>query len=217
MLALLFIAIVAGFAVWNIKQSLASVKPLSKRVSLQLQKLWTEAHKGIRQKSYLHAEKALLAILRFDQKNAPAYNRLGILYTKQKEYKDAIQCFEVAKSIEPSSSSLHNLGLIYYETGNYEKAERAFAEALELESNLAARHVAYAKVLEKLNRKTDMLNELEKAVELEPNPQTYTLLMEAYEQAGNNKEAEDIRGKISKLVMPSSRPKRIKQPRRAIM
>ncbi len=45
-------------------------------------------------------EKALLTILKIDEKNAAAYNRLGILYAKQKEFRDAIDCFEIASSIE---------------------------------------------------------------------------------------------------------------------
>lgn len=218
MLTLLLLVILSAYAIWFTNDYLNSVKPLSRRVSVQLQRLWSEAHKGIRERRYIHAEKALLAILRFDQKNAAAYNRLGILYTRQKEYKDAIHCFEIAKSIEPNASSLHNLGLIYYETGNYPMAERAFAEALEMEDTLAARHIAYAKVLEKLGKTKRMLLSLEKAVELEPNPQTYTLLMDAYMHNGNEKEAEEIRLKLNKLIMPNSRNKRrIRQPRRAIM
>src|SRR3546814_15151262 len=76
----------------------------------------------MRENRFLRAEKALLTILKIDERNAAAYNRLGILYAKQKEYRDAIDCFEIASSIEPTASSLHNLGLIYYETENYDKA-----------------------------------------------------------------------------------------------
>src|SRR5919112_3323415 len=85
----------------------------SQRISDRLSKLWDIAHQGMRENRFLRAEKALLTILKIDQKNAAAYNRLGILYAKQKEYKDAIDCFEIASSIDPSASSLHNLGLIY--------------------------------------------------------------------------------------------------------
>ena len=86
---------------------------LPRRISDKLGKLWDIAHQGMRENRFLRAEKALLTILKIDEKNAAAYNRLGILYAKQKEYKDAIDCFEIASSIDPSASSLHNLGLIY--------------------------------------------------------------------------------------------------------
>src|SRR5476651_2396317 len=111
---------------------------VSRRVGDRLGRLWDIAHQGMRENRFLRAEKALLTILKIDEKNAAAYNRLGILYAKQREYKDAIDCFEIASSIEPSASSLHNLGLIYYETENYQKAATAFEEALKLEDGLAA-------------------------------------------------------------------------------
>jgi tetratricopeptide (TPR) repeat protein len=130
-------------------------------------------------------KKHLLTILKIDEKNAAAYNRLGILYAKQREYKDAIDCFEIASSIEPSASSLHNLGLIYYETENYQKAATAFEQALKLEDGLAARHIAYAKVQEKLGNDKLLIQELEKASELEPNPETYTLACKSLRIARN--------------------------------
>src|SRR5579863_501736 len=123
---------------------------VSRRVGDRLGKLWDIAHHSMRQNRFLRAEKALLTILKIDERNVAAYNRLGILYAKQKEFKDAIDCFEIASSIEATPSSLHNLGLIYYETENYEKASVAFQQALKLDDQLAARHVAYAKVQEKL-------------------------------------------------------------------
>src|SRR5215471_16378962 len=139
---------------------------MSRKVGDRMGKLWDIAHQGMRENRFLRAEKALLTILKIDERNAAAYNRLGILYAKQKEYRDAIDCFEIASSIEATPSSLHNLGLIYYETENYEKAATAFEQALKLEDNLAARHVAYAKVQEKLGNIRVMFNELEHAVEL---------------------------------------------------
>jgi superkiller protein 3 len=187
------------------------------RIGNRLTKLWEVAYHGMRENRFLRAEKALLTILKIDEKNAAAYNRLGILYAKQREYKDAIDCFEIASSIEPSASSLHNLGLIYYETENYQKAATAFEQALKLEDNLAARHIAYAKVQEKLGNDKLMLAELEKAAELEPNPETYRLLANALESRGMTEEAAEINKKLGKLIMPAGRPKRIMRPRRVVI
>src|SRR5665213_661961 len=188
-----------------------------RRLGDRLTKLWEIAHVGMRENRFLRAEKALLTILKIDEKNAAAYNRLGILYAKQREYKDAIDCFEIASSIEPSASSLHNLGLIYYETENYQKAATAFEQALKLENDLAARHIAYAKVQEKLGNDKLMFQELEKAAELEPNRETYTLLYKAYESRGMSKEANAVQRKVSKLIVPTGKPKQIMQPRRVVI
>src|ERR1700738_1782022 len=157
-LALVFGFGVLAFAHTRTRDEDLSVVP--RKISDRLTRLWDIAHQGMRENRFLRAEKALLTILKIDEKNAAAYNRLGILYAKQKEYRDAIDCFEIASSIEASASSLHNLGLIYYETENYEKAAVAFEQALKLEDDLAARHVAYAKVQEKLGNDKLMFQEL---------------------------------------------------------
>lgn len=187
---------------------------VSRKVGDRLGKLWDIAHQGMRENRFLRAEKALLTILKIDEKNAAAYNRLGILYAKQKEYRDAIDCFEIASSIEATASSLHNLGLIYYETENYEKAAIAFEQALKLEDNLAARHIAYAKVQEKLDNVKIMFQELEKAAELEPNKETLGLLQKAYATHGMQEQADIVEERMRKLIVTAGRPKRMIRPRR---
>ncbi len=217
---MLELALVAFFGLLTFqgaKYRQEELSPLPRKISDKLGKLWDIAHQGMRENRFLRAEKALLTILKIDQKNAAAYNRLGILYAKQKEYKDAIDCFEIASSIEPTASSLHNLGLIYYETENYEKAATAFEQALKLEDNLAARHVAYAKVQERLGNSKLMFEELERAAELEPNQETYNLLLRAYENHEMAAEADQIRQKLKKMVVPSGRPKRILRPKRVVI
>lgn len=193
------------------------LSPIPRKLSDKLGKLWDIAHQGMRENRFLRAEKALLTILKIDEKNAAAYNRLGILYAKQKEYKDAIDCFEIASSIEASASSLHNLGLIYFETENYQKAAVAFEQALKLEDGLAARHIAYAKVLEKLGNNKLMFEELQKAIELEPNKETYNLLRKAYENHDMQAEADIIESKMKKMITTSSRPKRVLRPRKVVI
>ena len=212
--------IVAGFgwmAYHNAVVRNDELADVSRKVGDRMGKLWDIAHLSMRENRFLRAEKALLTILKIDEKNAAAYNRLGILYAKQKEYRDAIDCFEIASSIEATPSSLHNLGLIYFETENFEKAAVAFEQALKLEDGLAARHVAYAKVQEKLGNSKLMFLELEKAAELEPNKETYTLLYKAYQSQGMEAEADQIEDKIKKLIVPSGRRKRILRPRRVVV
>lgn len=191
--------------------------PVPRKISDRLGKLWDIAHQGMRENKFLRAEKALLTILKIDQKNAAAYNRLGILYAKQKEYKDAIDCFEIASSIEQSASSLHNLGLIYYETENYDKAAIAFQQALKLEDGLAARHIAYAKVQEKLGNDKLMLQELERAVELETNPETLTLLKKAYDTKGMSEDVERVDAKLRTLIIPAGKSRRVLRPRKVVV
>jgi len=139
------------------------------------------------------------------------------LYAKQQAYKDAIECFEIAQSLEPSASSLHNVGLIYYETQSYEKAGLAFEQALTIDNELPSRHIAYAKVQEKLGRDKKMIEALEKAVELDPIPQTLTILADAYDRTGQTELALSLREKSAKMIIPQAQPRRIRQPRRVVM
>ena len=121
MTSLVFLILFAAMAFISSKRRDTELSPIPMKISDKLSGLWEVAHDGMKNNRLIRAEKALLTILNIDKKNAAAYNRLGILYAKQKEFKDAIDCFEIASSIEPTASSLHNLGLIYYETENYEK------------------------------------------------------------------------------------------------
>src|SRR5579864_2040948 len=196
MFELAIIAVFGALAYRNLIVGQDDLGTLPYKLSNRLGKLWDIAHQGMRENRFLRAEKALLTILKIDERNAAAYNRLGILYAKQKEYRDAIDCFEIASSIEATPSSLHNLGLIYYETENYEKAAIAFEQALKLEDNFAARHIAYAKVQEKLGNDKLMLHELERAMELEPNKETFHLLIAAYEDKGMAEEADQLKDKL---------------------
>jgi tetratricopeptide (TPR) repeat protein len=217
MYALLIVIGFGAFAYYNMQVRDDEFANISRKMGDRLGKLWDIAHQGMRENRFLRAEKALLTILKIDEKNAAAYNRLGILYAKQKEYRDAIDCFEIASSIEATASSLHNLGLIYYETENYEKASIAFEQALKLEDNLAARHVAYAKVQEKLGNEKLMFQELEKAAELEPNSETFTLLYKAYLSHDMQAEADLMADRLKKLKKtPSARARRILRPRRVV-
>jgi tetratricopeptide (TPR) repeat protein len=214
------LAIVAVFGVLAFRNTKANEDELggaSRKIGDRLGKLWDIAHQGMRENRFLRAEKALLTILKIDERNAAAYNRLGILYAKQKEYRDAIDCFEIASSIEATPSSLHNLGLIYYETENYQKAAIAFEQALKLEDNLAARHVAYAKVQEKLGNDKLFFQALEKSVELEPNKETLTLLHKAYLDRGLQAEADMIEQRLKKLIIPAGKPKRMMRPARRVV
>jgi superkiller protein 3 len=217
---MLGVLLLAGLGFWAVfrRQTLNEVvTDLPLKISEKLDRLWDVAQESLRDKKYLRAEKALLTILRVDERNATAYNRLGILYAKQQAFKDAIECFEIAQSLEPSASSLHNVGLIYYETKQYEKAALAFEQALSMENDLSARHIAYAKVQEKLGHHKRMIASLERAIELDPIPQTLNILADAYDRTGQTELSTELRAKAAKMIIPQDQTRRVKQPRRVVM
>lgn len=218
--------LVAAFGFWAImsRQTLDEVATdLPQKISEKLDQLWAVAQESIRDKKYLRAEKALLTILRVDERNATAYNRLGILYAKQKAYSDAIECFEIAQSLEPSASSLHNVGLIYFETKKYNKASLAFEQAIAMEQDVPSRHIAYAKVQEKLGNKKKVIASLEYAVAIDDrkNPQSLRILADAYERNESQDLADQAREEARLLLeaqaKPAVKPKRVRQPRKVVM
>ena len=216
MLGLILIALFGAWALYQRQTVNEVVSDLPTKLSDKLDQLWSIAQSSLQDRKYLRAEKALLTILRVDERNASAYNRLGILYAKQQQYKEAIECFEIAQSLEPSASSLHNVGLIYFETQNYDKAALAFEQALAIDSDLAARHIAYAKVQEKLGNDRKMIESLEKAISIDPIPQTLSILADAYDRIGEAELATELRERSTKLIIPQGQPKKVRQPRRVM-
>ena len=165
----------------------------------QMKKLWSLAQTAMRERKPLKAEKVLLTILKFDEKNAAAYNRLGILYAREKHFKEAIECFEIAQSLDNNASSLHNVGLIYLETGKYEKAEMAFAQAIELEVDQPGRYIAHAKALEKLGQRNKAIEQLETAYSLNPTTVILRHMLELYENNNDEEGVANTKRRIEEL------------------
>lgn len=178
--------------------------PRSARYDMQMKKLWSAAQTSMRDHKPLRAEKALLTILKFDEKNAAAYNRLGILYAKEQKFDEAIECFEIAQSLDNNPSSLHNVGLIYLETGAYEKAEMAFEQAIELEADVPARFIALAKAQEKLGKIKPAVDSLEKAYQLDHSTNTLRLILALYESIGDAAALADTTARIEEQIALSS-------------
>lgn len=207
-----------GIAGWTVYSTNAakdeSNEYVTKRVSDRLQRLWDDAQASIKDKKFLRAERALLTILKFDERNSTAYNRLGILYAKQKNFVHAIECFEISQSLEPSPSTLHNLGMVFMEDGQLQKAVRAMESAMEEEDDVPVRYIAYAKVQEKLGNDKRMVESLERAAKLQPNKQTYLLVADAYKKVGRDEDAKKIDDAMKKANSKLAKSPKVKQERK---
>ena len=200
MLAAVLLLVLCLFIVFFIPNYHGGEKQKETEKDPRFKKLWNVAQTAIREKKPVRAEKALLTILQFDEKNAAAYNRLGIIYAKEKKFDEAIECFEIAQSLDNNASSLHNVGLIYYETGKYEKAAQAFEHALELDGGEPARYIAYAKALEKLGKRSKAIESLESAYELKPDTTILKHLLQFYENNNDEKNIELTKQRIRKAA-----------------
>lgn len=166
----------------------------------QMKKLWQIAQKAMSDHKPMRAEKALLTILKFDERNAAAYNRLGILYAKEQKFDEAVECFEIAQSLDNQPASIHNVGLIYLETGAYEKAAMAFERAIELEGDVPTRYIALAKADEKLGRNRKAIEALESAYELDPKISTLRQILTIYENMGDSEATAMTSARIEEQI-----------------
>ena len=173
-----------------------------------MKKLWQIAQTSMKERKPFRAEKALLTILKFDEKNAAAYNRLGILYAKGQKYDEAVECFEIAQSLDNNPASIHNVGLIYLETGAYEKAEMAFRQAIELEGDVPARYIALAKAEEKLGLPKKAIEALENAYELDPKVAILRDILAIYENSGDTEAATATSARIEMQIIKDNEAKK---------
>lgn len=190
------------------------VEEKSPKYKAQMKKLWQVAQTSMKEHKPSRAEKALLTILKFDEKNAAAYNRLGILYAKSKKYDEAVECFEIAQSLDNNPASIHNAGLIYLETGAYEKAEMAFKQAIELEGDVPARFLALAKTEEKLGSPKKAIEALESAYELDPSVATLRQILTIYEADGDTEAATATTARIEAQIARDNAVRRKRATRR---
>jgi tetratricopeptide (TPR) repeat protein len=197
MLVLVLLFVLIAYILWRKPEQQRTLD--SENISMKIDKLWRAAQEAIIDKKFLRAEKILLTILRFDERNSTAYNRLGIIYAGQKNFPEAIECFEIAQSLESSPSNLHNVGLIYLETQDYQKAALAFEQALKMEDGLATRYIAYAKALEQLGKDKAAIEALEKAAELDSRPQILRSLGQLYLKAGETEKAQALKEKLDEI------------------
>jgi tetratricopeptide (TPR) repeat protein len=221
MTAIIILAIFALFlgffypSLINREPEETEIEKISPKAAKQLKKLMSIATDAIKEQRTLRAEKALLTILKFDERNATAYNRLGIIYGKEHKFKEAIDCFEIANGIEENAASLHNGGLMYLELEKFEKASALLARSIELEPDVPAHYIAFSKAQEKLGNRLKALQALEESYNLQPNPTILKYILGVYKEAGNEEGIERTEKRIRELIAAKEAknpPKQIKKP-----
>lgn len=69
-------------------------------------------------------------------KNPKLYYNLGILYSNQKKYHHALECFNYSVKLDKKFADSHyNLANTYYELKNYSKAIKYYKKTIKLEPN----------------------------------------------------------------------------------
>jgi len=193
--------------------------PEDKKTEVIANKLMMVATQAIKERKTYRAEKALLTLLKVDERNATAYNRLGILYAKQKKNRESIECFEIANGIDPNASSLHNAGLIYFEEGRYEDAALMFSRSIELEGDASVHYAALAKTEIKLGNRLKAVEALEDAFNLAPSiallkgiQQIYTAIEDEEAVKAVDKRIEALEQKLTADAVQSRTKHVIRKP-----
>ena len=192
------------------------IEEKSPKYTAQMKKLWAVAQTSMKDHKPGRAEKALLTILKFDEKNAAAYNRLGILYAKAQKYDEAVECFEIAQSLDNNPASIHNAGLIYLEIGAYEKAVMAFRQAIALEGDVPSRYIALAKAEEKMGNNKKAIEALENAFELDPKVTTLRQILAIYETTGDVEAATVTAARIEEQIIRETEAKKKRVAKRTV-
>lgn len=126
-------------------ESVVSLSDKEKRIN----ELYIEADKLIKENDIDSAEKILIEIIGIDSKNIKAFEELGHLYFKEKNYEEAIQTFshiiklieagdgikEKFKNNEKIAEIYFNLALVNNEIKKFDEALININQALKIEPN----------------------------------------------------------------------------------
>ena len=92
---------------------------------------FAEAEALLQQGSLYEARNKTLEQIKLHPSNAAGYKLLGIIYSEEKDYANALDAFQHALTLDPRSTGLHNnLGNVYLAQGKPDLAEKEFRKAL---------------------------------------------------------------------------------------
>lgn len=94
--------------------------------------------------------------------------RLGLNAFSGSDWEAAAGYFGQAGRDEPSADLFYHLGESYRMQADYEQARRAFLQSLELDPNFAPAHLGLARTARALDPKADILPELNRALQSDP-------------------------------------------------
>ena len=129
---------------------------------------------GIAQLTYgqnTEAENSFKRSLALDPKSVPALAYLGVTYAERSQYPNAIDFYERAIALNPQLAALHYLAadtMLRISTEDTTRAEKYLKRALELDPNLAAAYLTWARLYVRTDRYAEAAPLLERAVALQP-------------------------------------------------
>ena len=167
---------------------------------------------------YADAAKSFNESVRFNPNDAQAYVKLGVAYSYQGQYTEAVAVLKMAIQIKKEivdAQGYYHLGTAYAAIGKHSNAVDAFKQALyiiradsvdpqkpKMQNAPPMAHVHYGigAMYYNLQRPNDAIKELKRAVELNPKlADAYFVLAMSYLAAGNRISAETQRNTLRTL------------------
>ncbi|PJB34311.1 MAG: hypothetical protein CO108_28510 [Deltaproteobacteria bacterium CG_4_9_14_3_um_filter_63_12] len=150
-----------------------------------------KAREAIIGNRFKEAHDILTALIEKDGANAQAYMLRGIAHMRESRVYPAVKDLSAAVKIAPTVDGYYNLGNALQQSGFYERASGAYRAALELQPNDPEIILNLAANLIHLNRVSEGMQLLERAMKDRPNdPQPYTNMGIAYHQNEDYSAAE---------------------------
>lgn len=143
----------------------------------KIDNLLKEADELSAKDDFNNAEKKYIEIISLDHRNINAYRGLGNMYIAQNNYADAKQTFEhVLKLNKLDDEAYASLGKIAEEAGDLAEAKDDFQKSINIK-NAAIHYFELAEVCLKMENHKEAVENLEKALEFEPNNPKYLDLL----------------------------------------
>ncbi|HHW01386.1 MAG TPA: tetratricopeptide repeat protein [Thermoanaerobacterales bacterium] len=100
--------------------------------------------------------------------NAEAYNKLGVICARQRDFEEAKKCFLKALELKADfSSAASNLGNIFFETGDLDKAEEYYKKAAAMDPDNPVPYNNLAVIYKKQKKIDKYVSFYKKSISLE--------------------------------------------------
>lgn len=189
--------------------------------------IWTEkldlaAHRALGS-HYLTQQKWDLAAKEFERaveiepNSAETHWMLGLAYHSAERKDDALREYRRSLELDPSQFQAHTaIGNVFFESEDYDRALEAYRRAIDTfppgkkttvgfagyteEVTLARYYLAVAQVHMKMEAWSEAITALERAKQIDADPDVFLALGQAYEEIGRNQDALDAFGKFVSLA-----------------
>jgi tetratricopeptide (TPR) repeat protein len=155
-----------------------------------------EAEELLRQGSVEEAKKKIQEEIQQNPSSVDGYTLLGIVYSDEKDYANALQSFQQALKLNPNSTrALNNLGNLYVAQKQLDLAEKEFRKVLRIEPGNRDGNYNLGLVLMASGSPAEAISHLQRV--RPPDNATRSNLIRAYLRAGRTTEALKMATELS--------------------